>query len=167
MLRNFRFLIKGKLAGMGHPGYRDTLPKALEDLRRKGIGAIVSLDEEGLPDDLVAQHGFVYRHYPIDDFGAPSLEQAKAFVRFVDEQLARGHGVAAHCWAGIGRTGTMLACYLIHQGRSSREAKREVRCLGGIESREQEDFLFEFEAVCRTESQQNKAANEADCGDFT
>jgi atypical dual specificity phosphatase len=167
MLRNFRFLIKGKLAGMGHPGYRDTLPKALADLRRKGIGAIVSLDEEGLPDDLVEQHGFVYRHYPIDDFCAPTLVQAKAFVRFVDEQLARGHAVAAHCWAGIGRTGTMLACYLIHSGRSADEAKREVRCLGGIETEEQEDFLREFEAVCRKESKKEAKPGDQGFEDFT
>jgi atypical dual specificity phosphatase len=148
MLRNFRFLIKGKLAGMAHPGFRDTLPESLADLRRKGIGAIVSLDEEGLRDDVVAQHGFAYRHYPIDDFCAPSVEQAKAFVRFVDEQLALGHGVVAHCWAGIGRTGTMLGCYLIHRGQSAEEAQRKVRRLGGIESREQEDFLREFEIIC-------------------
>jgi len=156
MLRNFRFVVKGKLAGMAHPGYRDTLPKALEELRRKGIGAIVSLDEEGLPDDLVADHGFAYRHYPVDDFSAPSMEQAKAFVQFVDEQLGRGHAVVAHCWAGIGRTGTLLACYLIHTGHSAREAENMVRRIGGIESREQEDFLIEFEALDRPSGDKRK-----------
>jgi atypical dual specificity phosphatase len=167
MLRNFRFLIKGQLAGMAYPGYRDTLPKALDDLRRKGIGAIVSLDEEGLPDDIVAQHGFAYRHYPIDDFCAPTVEQARAFVAFVDEQLARGHAVAAHCWAGIGRTGTMLACYLIHRGRSAKEAKREVRRLGGIESAEQEEFLRKFEDVCRGKNNGKAGQGGGEFEDFT
>ncbi|KPL12101.1 hypothetical protein AMJ85_01990 [candidate division BRC1 bacterium SM23_51] len=151
MLRNFRFLIKNELAGMGHPGDRHRLAETLCALRQEGIGAIVSLDEEGLPDDVVAQHGFVYRHYPIDDFCAPTLEQAGAFVRFVDEQLADGRAVVAHCWAGIGRTGTMLACYLIHRGQSAGEAQRKVRRLGGIESREQEQFLREFEQAWRNE----------------
>jgi len=151
MLRNFRFLIRGKLAGMGHPGWREQLPDTLEALRREGIKAIVSLDEEGLPDDLVAQYGFEYRHFPIDDFCAPTVEQARAFVRFVDDQLTRGRSVVAHCWAGIGRTGTMLACYLINSGQSAEEAQRKVRPLGGIESREQETFLREFERLCREE----------------
>jgi len=167
MLRNFRFLIKGKLAGMAHPGYRDTLPKVLEDLRHKGIRAIVSLDEEGLLDDVVAEHGFAYRHYPIDDFCPPTIEQAKAFVKFVDEQLALGHAVVAHCWAGIGRTGTLLACYLIHLGHPADEAKREVRRFGGIESREQEDFLRQFESACRAENRgQGRLSDEA-VEDFT
>jgi atypical dual specificity phosphatase len=151
MLRNFRFVIEGKLAGMGHPGYRDTLPHTLQELRKRGIGALVSLDEEGLPDDLVAKAGFRYRHFPVDDFRAPSLAQAKAFVEFVDGEIEHGHGVVAHCWAGIGRTGTMLACYLIHQGQSAVNAVRKVRGLGGIESHEQESFLYEFEAACRVE----------------
>ena len=151
MLRNFRFLIENKLAGMGHPGDRSNLPETLHALRCRGIGAVVSLDEEGLPDDVVAQSGFEYRHFPIDDFCAPTVEQAKAFARFVDEQLARGHAVVAHCWAGIGRTGTMLACYLIHGGQPADEAQRKVRRLGGIESREQERFLCEFERACRDE----------------
>jgi len=166
MLRNFRFLIKGKLAGMAHPGFRDTLPKSLDDLRRKGIKTIVSLDEEGLPDDIVARHGFAYRHYPIEDFCAPTIEQASDFARFVANELAQGRGVVVHCWAGIGRTGTMLACYLIHAGRSAKEAQRDVRHLGGIESRQQEDFLREFEQFCRPE-RQNETKDDDAFEDYT
>lgn len=153
MLRNFRFVIQGKLAAMGHPGPARDLPKALEELRAKGIGAVVSLDEQGLPKHVLAEHGFAHRHFPIEDFCAPTIEQAREFVRFVDDQLARGRGVVAHCWAGIGRSGTMLACYLIHKGASADEAMRKVKRVGGIESRQQEEFLVEFEAICRQESE--------------
>ncbi|MCX8037650.1 MAG: dual specificity protein phosphatase family protein [Candidatus Sumerlaeia bacterium] len=167
MLRNFRFILKGKLAGMGHPGYRDTLPQTLDELRKHGIGAIVSLDEEGIMDDIVASHGFAYRHYPIDDFCAPTMEQALDFVKFVDEQTARGHGVVAHCWAGIGRTGTMLACYLIHRGDSAQTALKKIRRIGGIESREQEKFLEEFEQYCRTKAKKDAPSGETNVDDFT
>lgn len=154
MLRNFRFLIPEKLAGMAHPGSGDVLVDSLEALRDNGIGAIVSLEEEGLANDVLARHGFAYRHYPIDDFGAPTLAQASDFVEFVDEQIDRGHGVAAHCWAGIGRTGTMLACYLIWRGESATVATRKIRLWGGIESSDQVSFLIEFEAVCRSEKEE-------------
>jgi len=167
VLRNFRYVIKGKLAGMGHPGFRDTLPQTLEELRRKGITAIVSLDEEGLPDDVIAANGFAYGHYPIDDFCAPSMAQANAFVQFVDEQLAIGHNVVAHCWAGIGRTGTMLACYLIHIGQSAGEAERKIRRFGGIESHEQEEFLREFEDACRNRNDDDTESNDAGFDDCT
>lgn len=160
MLRNFRFLIPGKLAGMAHPGWRERLPDSLGALRDKGIGAIVSLDEEGLADDILAEHGFAYRHFPIEDFSAPTIDQARAFAAFVDEQIAQGRGVAAHCWAGIGRTGTMLACYLIWTGESAEAATRRIRRWGGIETREQESFLIEFEAVCGAERETPKSGAE-------
>jgi len=149
MLRNFRFILPGQLAGMAHPGFRDQLPDTLRALAEQGVRAVVSVDEEGLPDDLLSAHEFAYRHFPVDDFCPPSIEQAEAFCRFVDEQVSQGTGVSVHCWAGIGRTGTMLAAYLVHKGFSAAEAIRRVRTRGGIESREQEDFLFEFEAVHR------------------
>jgi len=151
MLRNFRFLIKGKLAGMAHPGWGEDLSETLDALRRKGVGAIVSLDEDGLPEALLAEYDFAYRHFPIEDFRAPTVEQAREFARFVDEQNARGRAVVAHCWAGVGRTGTMLAAYLVCHGVSAPEAIRRVRRLGGIESAEQENFLYAFEAICRSE----------------
>jgi atypical dual specificity phosphatase len=155
MLRNFRYIIPDQLAGMAHPGWRDRLPAALAELRECGITTVVSLDEEGLADDILAEHGFEYRHYPVDDFCAPTIEQAEDFCRFVDEQLAKGSAVAVHCWAGVGRTGTMLACYLIHRGDSVGEAISKVREKGGLETPEQEEFLYEFEAVDRRRDQKN------------
>jgi len=45
------------------------------------------------------------------------MEQASRFVQFVTEQRAAQRPVAVHCEAGLGRTGTMLAVYLIFQVR--------------------------------------------------
>lgn len=149
MLRNFRFIVPGKLAGMGHPGFRDRLPKTLRKLKARGITAIVSLEEEGLPEDFLAEWEMAYRHFPIDDFCPPTIDQAQAFCAFVDEQVSAGGAVAAHCWAGIGRTGTMLACYLIHKGWGADRAIQEVRKTGGIESAEQVAFLHQFAEALR------------------
>jgi len=156
MLRNFRFFIPGRLAGMGHPGYRRELTETLDELRRQGVTALVSLDEEGVPDDIIAEQGFAYRHYPCDDFCAPTVEQADDFCRFVDEQNAQGKAVAVHCWAGRGRTGTMIAAYLIHQGESAARALHDVRRYGGIETPGQEAFLYEFEAIRRAKEELEK-----------
>jgi len=46
----------------------------------------------------------------------PTQAQVNEFVRFVDEMLDRGQAVLVHCRGGYGRTGTMLACYLVSRG---------------------------------------------------
>jgi atypical dual specificity phosphatase len=74
------------------------------------------------------------------------------FVSFVDAKLAEGKKVLVHCYAGRGRTGTMLAAFLIHRGASSDAAIREIReragkaygTIRGVIEPEQEEFLHRF-----------------------
>ena len=56
-------------------------------------------------------------------------------------------GVAVHCAAGKGRTGTVLAAYLVTQGMTAGEAIRKVRELrpGSVETYEQEQMIREWE----------------------
>ncbi|MHC4885453.1 MAG: phosphatase domain-containing protein, partial [Planctomycetota bacterium] len=55
----------------------------------------------------------------------------------------------AHCGTGIGRTGTMLACYLVAQGRSADAAIRELRRSrpGSIETRAQIRVVHDYATV--------------------
>lgn len=55
--------------------------------------------------------------------------------------------VAVHCALGFGRTGTMLACYLVKErGLAAGDAIAEIRRLrpGSIETYEQEKAVFQF-----------------------
>lgn len=151
MLNNFSFLLEGELAGCGHPDTFGDCTNALTELHHEGIKAIVSVDEEGLPLHMLAEHGFQYLHLGIADFQPPTLQQAEEFIAFVEKQKGEGNAVMVHCRGGYGRTGTMLASYLISKGQTAANAIAEVREKrpGSIETRGQERFLHEFENYLR------------------
>ncbi len=126
MVENFSWFIESKLAASGRPHFDEDL----EWLYQQGIRAILSLTERSLRQEKAVQHkvnGFIYRHIPVCDETAPALAEIDAFVAFVDEMIASDKPVLVHCAGGYGRTGTMLACYLVSQGRRADDAIREVR----------------------------------------
>jgi len=50
----------------------------------------------------------------------------KEMPRTIDAALAEGNVVYVHCYGGIGRTGTVVGCYLVRHGLSGREALVEI-----------------------------------------
>jgi atypical dual specificity phosphatase len=77
------------------------------------------------------------------------MQEAEEFIRFIAEQRAEQQPVAVHCEAGLGRTGTMLATYLISQGASAESAIRRVREVEkvAVETTRQIQFLEQFAAA--------------------
>ncbi|MBX7246398.1 MAG: dual specificity protein phosphatase family protein [Candidatus Sumerlaeaceae bacterium] len=146
MLHNFSFVIEGFLAGCAHPGSYGDPGEGLLELSEQGISSVVSLDEFGLPAYLVAEHGMRHLHLPIPDFETPTAGQARQFVDFLRREHAENRAVAVHCRAGMGRTGTMLAIYLVAEGEEPNRAISIVRRKrpGSIETMEQEQFIIDF-----------------------
>ena len=136
----------GELAGMGRPGLRD-LDADLAFLKGQGVGAVVSLTETPLDERAIRDAGMPSLHLPIVDMAAPSQGEIARFVWFVQARIGEGRPVVTHCLAGRGRTGTMLACFLVHRGRSAQDAIREVRSHrpGSIETVEQEEAIHIYE----------------------
>jgi atypical dual specificity phosphatase len=77
---------------------------------------------------------------------APVQEQLERCVATIDRAVSNNMGVAVHCGAGLGRTGVVLAAYLIRKGASAREAIARIRKLrpGSIETSEQADAVVEY-----------------------
>jgi len=79
----------------------------------------------------------------VEDFHPPTLAQQIEFVEITKQVLDDGGRVGVHCAAGIGRTGTMLATYLVYLGSTADEAISRVRELrpGSIETKAQEEAI--------------------------
>ena len=140
---NFSFVIDGVLAGMERPGTCARLREDFEFLKDQHVGAIVSLTETPLDRVFLEEFGFDYLHLPIPDFSPPSIEQVDRFIDFLKAVEKKSHACVLHCGAGLGRTGTMLACALVARGVSADEAVERVRMVRpfSIETFEQEDCI--------------------------
>lgn len=145
----FHWVLQDQLAGMSLPGRIAPLARDLGRVRSMGIGAIATLTEGALDPAVVEAAGLAVRHFPIDDFGVPTIEQAAEFCAWVDAEIAAGHPVAAHCFAGLGRTGTMIACWLVRQDdRDAASVLRSIRRIepGFVQTAQQEAFIAVWES---------------------
>lgn len=112
-------------------------------LRDHGIQVIITLTEEPLRRAWVNDAGLMAVHVPVPDLTPPTIEQFNHCIRTIRNARSNNFGVAVHCAAGIGRTGTVLAGWFIAEGLKCGDALRRVRILrpGSVETPEQERAL--------------------------
>lgn len=146
--QGFHWIVPGRLAGCAEPGITSSVDYDLDLLKNMGIKYLVTLTEKDLDQDALARHGLLNIHLPIFDREAPSFNQAYMLVRRMQVLLDKGHALAVHCKAGIGRTGTILATWLIREGGISAEsAIQRLRAINPayVQTEMQEQFLRAFE----------------------
>jgi protein-tyrosine phosphatase len=152
-IQNFSWVIPNKLAGSAMPGKAPSpvleyMEADVQDLAARGITSLLSLTV--MPDGfgaLCEGAGIRWHSYPIPDFGVPtntaSFEQ---IVRQVITCMHNGQSLCVHCYAGVGRTGMMLASILgLYFSIDGFDAIRRVRAnRTALETDEQILFVRNF-----------------------
>lgn len=149
--REFRWLLPGKLGGMPRPGIVATLEEDLAGLSRLGVEVLVTVEETATVDpEVLGASGIEALHFPLEDMTAPSEDVCTSWCSELGARIDRGKVIAIHCRAGQGRTGTILACYLISRGASAIDALERVRGINPkwVSSDEQVRFLARYQAHC-------------------
>lgn len=134
------WVIPGRLLAGEYPGAREDMD-ARRKLRRfldAGITFFLDLTEEGelvpyahlLAEEAMAR-GIAVEHHraPIRDLSTPTPDETERILDIIDAALGAGHRVYVHCWGGIGRTGTIIGCYLVRHGMTGAEALAQIERL--------------------------------------
>jgi atypical dual specificity phosphatase len=139
----FSWVERPHLAALAMPSLADDL----EWLRDQGIDILVSLTEYPPPRNWVNDAGLLGVHVPVPDMTPPTPRQLETILDTIDRAVRSGMGVAIHCSAGKGRTGTALATYFVTQGMTADDAIDKVRRLrkGSVETVEQEEAVRLFQ----------------------
>ena len=105
------YVVSDNLLAGAYPGTAD----AVTALERDGITVFVDLTHPSDPLDDYGHllHGARRLAHPIPDMGTPTAGHVMQILDDIDAARAQGGTAYVHCWGGVGRTGTVIGCWLM------------------------------------------------------
>ena len=132
------WVLKGRLLASSQPQSLDDLFEA----RKIGVSVVLSFETHPEERDWCKKLGLRFKEVALNDFEPPSLSKIEEAVNFLHRYLlTQKRSVMMHCYAGLGRTGTISACFIgALFGLSAEDAIRAVRSIrpGSIEEDQEE-----------------------------
>ena len=114
------WVVPGKLLAGEYPRTPDeaTSREKLARLTDAGVSVFIDLTNPDTTDSHLKPYaclldGPIHERFQINDLDAPaSADATKKTLDAIDAYLAAGRTVYVHCWGGVGRTGTIIGCWL-------------------------------------------------------
>ena len=129
--------------------HRDFSPQHYADiLTQLGVQAVVRLNEPHYSQSSFKPSGIAVADLCFEDCTPPPVDVVAKFLAIAE---AIPGALAVHCKAGLGRTGTLIALYMMkHHGFTAREAMGWLRIVrpGSVIGKQQQ-FLCDREAMMR------------------
>ncbi|MGM9836808.1 MAG: ADP-ribosylglycohydrolase family protein [Muribaculaceae bacterium] len=160
------YYVDRKLFAGEYPGdkYEEQAEAKLKRMRHFGVRHFVDLTEDGelRPYRQLLPNDTTYQRFPIRDVDVPeSVEAVHQLIDKIENLMQQDGYTYIHCWGGVGRTGTIVACYEARQmeeptlekaltamrSRFSKMPKASNRI--SPETQEQVDFVRRFVESCR------------------
>lgn len=140
-LRSATWMLPDRLLATALPANHE-IPRLAE----LGITTIIALLEYPPAPDVALRHGVTWSHLPYADMTPPSDELITEFIALLNHAFAHERKVAVHCLAGLGRTGTLISCYLVDEGMTPTQAIAYVRARrpGSVQTRAQELAVIRY-----------------------
>lgn len=167
------YYIGGKLFAGEYPGDKNgELAEAkLKKMHHFGVRHFIDLTEDGelRPYRQLLANDTTYLRFPIQDVNVPkSVEAVHQLIDKMEYLMQQDGYTYIHCWGGVGRTGTIVACYEARQmeeptlektltamrNHFSKMPKASHR--KSPETQEQIDFVRQFVESCKQREEQLK-----------
>ncbi len=131
---------------------------------KKGIRVVISLVPLNEPvRERMRELGMENYIFEVEGFTAPPIETLARVIDLISDKIREGKRILVHCLAGCGRTGTVLAAYLVSKGMMPDDAVEHLRNLRpcSIETQQQYDavwfyYSYRFRERIRSQSPQQE-----------
>lgn len=136
---NCYWVVPGKLMAGDYPlaAKTDAPHRKVEAIVAAGVRHFIDLSEK---HDLIAPYDAIlpriaqahqtvvgYDRFAIQDMGIPDTPiLTNSILDRIDGLMAEGLVPYVHCWGGVGRTGTIVGCWLVRNGLSGDQALKTI-----------------------------------------